>query len=147
MRQGLLCGLRNLYPQGRLKVTLQQNDTWSHQKGQEYTFPKDADRYKDDYYIMESLSIFGEQEQRYICRRCPMNLTTALYQRRGSQAALVVKNLPANPRNVRDSGSIPGSGQSPGGGHGNVLQCSCLENLMDTGGWQPMVHRVAKSWT
>ena len=76
-----------------------------------------------------------------------MNLTTALYQRRGSQAALVVKNLPANPRNVRDSGSIPGSGQSPGGGHGNVLQCSCLENLMDTGGWQPMVHRVAKSWT
>ena len=36
-----------------------------------------------------------------------MNLTTALYQRRGSQAALVVKNLPANPRNVRDSGSIP----------------------------------------
>ena len=45
----------------------------------------------------------------------------------------VVKNLPANAGDVRDKGSIPGSGRSPGGGNGNPLQCSCLENLMERG--------------
>ena len=48
---------------------------------------------------------------------------------------LVVKNLPANAGDVRDSGSIPGSGRSPGGGHDNPLQYSCLENPMDRGAW------------
>ena len=48
-----------------------------------------------------------------------------------SQVVLVVKNLPANARNVRDMGSTPGSGKSPGGGRGNPLQYSCLENAMD----------------
>ena len=45
-----------------------------------------------------------------------------------SQAVLVVKNLPANAGDTRDLGLIPGSERSPGGGHGNPLQCSCLEN-------------------
>ena len=45
------------------------------------------------------------------------------------QVALVVKNLPANAGNVRDAGLIPGLGRSPGGGQGNPLQYSCLENL------------------
>ena len=45
-----------------------------------------------------------------------------------SQVVLVVKNLPANAGHIRDAGSIPGSGRSPGGGHGNPLQYSCLEN-------------------
>ena len=45
-----------------------------------------------------------------------------------SQVAQVVKNLPANAGNVRDMGSIPRLGRSLGGGHGNPLQCSCLEN-------------------
>ena len=48
-----------------------------------------------------------------------------------SQVALVVKTPPANTGDLRDVGSIPGSGRSPGGGHGNPLQYSCLENLMD----------------
>ena len=61
--------------------------------------------------------------------------------------ALVVKNLPANAGNIRDLGSIPGLGRSPGGGHGNPLQYSCLENLMDRGAWQAMDHRVPKNWT
>ena len=56
----------------------------------------------------------------------------------------MVKNLPAKAGDVRDSGSIPGSGRSPGGGHGNPLQCSCLQNPMDRGAWQATVHRVAK---
>ena len=50
-----------------------------------------------------------------------------------SQVALVVKNMPAIAGDIRDTGSIPGSGSSPGGGHGNLLQCSCLENLLDRG--------------
>ena len=45
----------------------------------------------------------------------------------------MVKNSPTNVRDIRDTGSIPGSGRSPGGGHGNPLQYSCLENPTDTG--------------
>ena len=48
---------------------------------------------------------------------------------------LVVKNLPANARDIRDADSIPGLGRSLGGGHGNPLKYSCLENLMDRGAW------------
>ena len=59
----------------------------------------------------------------------------------------MVKNLLANARDVRDAGSIPGSGRSPGGGHGNPLQYFCLENPMDIGTWQATVHRVIKSQT
>ena len=51
----------------------------------------------------------------------------------GFPVALVVKNLPANGGNVRDVDSIPGSGRSPGGGHSNPFQYSCLENPMDGG--------------
>ena len=61
--------------------------------------------------------------------------------------ALVVKNLPAKEGEVIDVGSIPGSGRFPGGGHGNPLQYSGLENPMDRGAWQATVHRVRKSQT
>ena len=64
-----------------------------------------------------------------------------------SQVAPVVKNLPANAEDVRDAGSIPGLGRSPGGGHGNPLQYSCLENSMDRGAWRSTVHGVTKSQT
>ena len=59
-----------------------------------------------------------------------------------AQVALVVKNLPDNAGDVRDSGLIPGWGRSPGGGHGNSLQYSCLENPMDTGAWRSKVNGV-----
>ena len=59
----------------------------------------------------------------------------------------MVKNLPANAGDIRDAGLIPGLGRSPGRGHGNPLQYSCLEHPMDRGTWQAMVHRVAQSWT
>ena len=55
-----------------------------------------------------------------------------------------VKNPPANSGDMRDVGSIPGSGRSPGGGHGNPLQYSCLENLMDRGTWWATVHEITK---
>ena len=64
---------------------------------------------------------------------------------RAFQVALVVKNLPANAGDLRDEGSIPGLGRSPGEGHGNPIQYSCLENLMDRGACG--VCGVAKSWT
>ena len=58
----------------------------------------------------------------------------------------MVKNLPANAGDVRDMGSTPGLGRSPGEGHGNPLQYSCLENPVDQGAWWTTVHRAAKSW-
>ena len=60
---------------------------------------------------------------------------------------LVVKNLPANAENVRDVGFIPGLGKSPGGGHRNSLQYSCLENPMDKGSWWATVPVITESWT
>ena len=60
---------------------------------------------------------------------------------------LVVKNPPANAGDLRDIGSIPGSGGSLGGGNGNLLQYSCLENSIDRGAWWAIVHGVAKSQT
>ena len=58
-----------------------------------------------------------------------------------------VKNPPANGGDTEDGGLIPGLGRSPGGGHGNSLQYSSLENPMDRGDWWATVHRVAKSQT
>ena len=67
---------------------------------------------------------------------------------RASQLApLVLKNLPANAGDVRDAGSIPGSGRSPGRGHGNPLQYSCLKNPMDRGAWRATAHSVAQNRT
>ena len=57
----------------------------------------------------------------------------------GFPGAQMVKNLPA--------GSVPGSGRSPGEGHGNTLQYSCLENPMDRGAWRATIHGVAESDT
>ena len=61
--------------------------------------------------------------------------------------AIVVRNPPANAGDIREVGSIPVLGRSPGGGHGNSLQYSCLENPMDRGAWQTIVHGVAESDT
>ena len=60
---------------------------------------------------------------------------------------LVVKGPPANAGDVRDLGSIPGWGRYPGGGHGNTLRYSCLENPMDRGAWRATVQRLTKSRT
>ena len=66
---------------------------------------------------------------------------------RASQVALAVKNLPASAGDLRDTGSVPGSGRSSGEGHGNPLQCSCLENPIDREAWKVIAHRAAQSWT
>ena len=59
----------------------------------------------------------------------------------------MVKSVPANEGDTGDSGSIPGLGRSPGGGHGNPLQYSGPENLMDRGIWWATVYRVTESDT
>ena len=64
--------------------------------------------------------------------------------RRASQVALVVKKMPATAGDIRDVGSIPGLGRSPGEGNGNPLQYSCLGNPLDRGAWWATVHGAAK---
>ena len=64
-----------------------------------------------------------------------------------SQVTLVVKKQACQYRRLRDTVLIPGSGRSPGGGHGNQLQYSYLEKPMDRGAWGSTVHRVTKSQT
>ena len=59
----------------------------------------------------------------------------------------VVKNPPANAGDAKDKGLVSGSERSSGGGNGNPLQYSCLENFMDRGSWQATVYVVAKSQT
>jgi len=59
----------------------------------------------------------------------------------------VVKNLPANTQDIRDTGLIPGLRRSPGEGNGSPLQYSCLGNPMDKGAWWDTVHRVTKIWS
>ena len=64
-----------------------------------------------------------------------------------SQVALVVKNPPANAGNITDASLIPGLGRSLGGGDGNPLQYSCLENPKNRGAWWATVYRIVKSRT
>ena len=63
------------------------------------------------------------------------------------QVASVVKKLPANAGDIKDMGSIPGSGRSPGGEYGNPLQYCCLENPLDRGAWLATVRKIAQSDT
>ena len=65
----------------------------------------------------------------------------------GASQVALVKNLPASAGDVSDVSSILGSGRSPGGGLGNPLQYSCLDNPTDGGPWQATVHRVTENWT
>ena len=65
----------------------------------------------------------------------------------GFPGGSVVKNLPANSEDAGDVNMILGLGRPPGGGNGNPLQYSCLENPMDRGTWQATVHGVTKSQT
>ena len=65
----------------------------------------------------------------------------------GSSGGSVVQNPSVNAGDIRDMGSVPGSGRSSGGGHGNSYQYSYLENPMDRGAWQVTVHEITKSRT
>ena len=71
--------------------------------------------------------------------------TNVIVKKVGFPGGAVVKNPPANAGKAGDMASIPGSGRSPGEGKGYPLQYSCLENSMDRGAWQAIVHGIAKS--
>ena len=73
---------------------------------------------------------------------CPANRFIS-----GLPRGLSSKESPCHAGTATDAGSIPGLGRSPGGGNGNWLQCSCLDNPIDRGSWWAIVHRVAKSQT
>ena len=72
------------------------------------------------------------------------NIDLLQYFKRASPVALVVKNWPASAGDLRDAGLMPGSGRFPGGGHGNPLQYSRLENPMDRGAWWATVDTVTR---
>ena len=76
-----------------------------------------------------------------------LKFMNCMLERMSSQVALVVNNLPASAGDMRDTGSIPGSGRSPGRRNGNPLQYSCLGSPMVRGAWWATVQRVAKTWT
>ena len=73
-----------------------------------------------------------------------MTFCPNIWEAGASQVVLAVKNLPVNAEVVRDTGSIPRSGRSPGGGDGNPLQYPCLENPMDREAWWATVLGVVK---
>ena len=77
---------------------------------------------------------------------CPSD-TPCILALGASEVVLVIKNMPASSGDIRDAGSVPGLGRSPGGGNGNQLQYSCLGNPMDRGAWQSIVPEVTRSRT
>ena len=79
-----------------------------------------------------------------VCVYIYIYIYTHTYAVYASQVVLVLKNPPANAEDLRDTGSIPGLGRSPGGGNGNPLQYSCLENPVDRGFLQTTVHGIAR---
>ena len=97
--------------------------------------------------LSETLTSAGSREENPTLT-CTFESQVPIYKGiLASQVELVAKNLPTNAGDLREAGSIPRSRRSPGGGHSNPLQYACLENPMDKGAWQAIVHKVAQSWT
>ena len=95
---------------------------------------------------------FGRRQERIIQAETTVPGKTQRQSGWGKTTALWAwwlkpKEAACNAGDTGDAGSIPGLGGDPGGGHGNPLQYSCLENPMDRGAWRATVHRVSESWT
>ena len=99
---------------------------------------------KTDHLNERSAHFFVKSQAVTILGFCGTPMSIIIW---APQVVPVVKNPPANAGDKRDRGLIPGSGITPGGGHGNPLQYSCLENPMDRGTWQVTVHSFAESRT
>ena len=80
--------------------------------------------------------MFSDIEKTVRYGKANVFISTTIFSLWASQVAIVVKNPPGNAGDVRDEGSIPGLGRSPGEGNDNPVQYSCLENPMDRGAWQ-----------
>ena len=99
-------------------------------------------------YAVTPRNCFSDSEKgagdRNRCMPPNLTVTDSLQSQWGFPSGSVVENLPAN---TGDTGSVPGLGRSPGGGNGNPLQYSCLENPMGRGAWQATVHGISESNT
>ena len=100
-------------------------------------------RFWHGQFNVESMLKINTSQKPIQLRRISVSLQSEV----GFPGGSVVKNLPTDARDTGDMGSSHGLGRSPGGGNGNRLQCSYLENPTDRGAWQAIVHRVARSWT
>ena len=125
---------------------------WGHQEeSRKGTWGSEREIQKDDWEPAQRSGIFTVSPH---CMELHGNILSLAawksiiptYPKPGaSQVVLVLKNLPANAGDIRDTGSIPGLGRFPGGGQGNPLQYPCRENPMGRGAWGATVYRVAKS--
>ena len=99
---------------------------------------------------LKSIPIKKQNKQKDTSESLSILDLSVLKREGASQVALLVKNLSANAGNIRDLGSIPGSGGSPGGGHGNPLQCYCLEDPVDKEPgvlWSIIAQRIWHNWS
>ena len=108
-------------------------------------FPKHQPQQKpENVKLLDNLKFKGKAYFLKMENRWELPIPRALIFRISSQVALVVKNPPAKAGHLC---SIPGLGRSPGGGHDNPLQYSCLENPIDRGAWRATVHGITQSQT
>ena len=145
--------LSMLQPMGLQRVGQQLNNSnWTEQQATEQQLPKPilfADCWKPyggSCKANPQLSAPCKNKLGKVMWRVP-SYTWAVKAFLGLPGGTMVKNLPANPGDAGDLGSIPGLGRCPGGGNGNWLQHSCLGNPTDRGAWQAIVHSVSKSQT
>ena len=116
------CNTQKIYPLGKISVS-----NWD----------------KHDAQTLKSLKWEVGSIEKYDCEISHKPLYICLDITRVSLLAQMVKN----PTAMWETWSIPGLGRSPGGGHGNPLQCSCLENPRDGGAWWATIYGVAQGWT
>ena len=119
----------------------------AHRSGQTYAENRSSGviRAQWDREAWTSPPLTGALGSSWACMSFSWKFSTMCWCMWASQVVLVLKNLPASAEDLRDKGLIPGSGRSPGGGHGNPLQHSCRENPTDRGAWRATVREVAES--
>ena len=138
--------LNNIFFKPSPRVMAIKTNKWDVIKLKSFCKAKEQGQGKGHMYTYGWFMLTSDRKQNSVKQFLQLKIN--LKKRMGaSQVALVVKKSPPNAGDVRDAGSIPELGRSTAGGHGNPLRYSWLENLMDRGAWQAMVHRVAKSWT
>ena len=99
-------------------------------------------------FVGKAMSLLFNMLSRLVITFLPRSKRLLIsWQQSPSSVALVVKNPPANARDIRHVGLIPELGRSPGEGNDNPLRYSCLESPMGRGAWRATVHSIVKSWT
>ena len=134
------CKLQPLYCSLALKSAICEDIQRNHKQSQTL-YLKSKKAHQLILSVLQGIRVGRDQDWEAI------DLAHSAAPQQASQAVVAVKNPATDAGDTRDKGSIPGPGRRPGGGHGNPLQYSCLENSTDRGAWGAAVHRVPKSWT